>query len=198
MKFKIYGVSRDSGKEVELVLEADTKEAAEKAAYELNILVYVQKTQAVVEHEIKAATPVVRREEEQSNQVQNAQSPQQLSSQQSLPTLNVNVKSNSNSLGIASIILGILAFLICWIPFVGVISILLGGIGAILGIIGLVLSMKRSGSGIGYPIAGLAINGLSIGVALLITGALASAFDDINNQTTHKSSQGSIKPDMTA
>ena len=49
MKFKIYGVSRDSGKDVELVLEADNKEAAEKAAYELNILVYVQKTQEVQE-----------------------------------------------------------------------------------------------------------------------------------------------------
>jgi len=49
IKFKIYGVSRESGKDVEIVLEGDTKEAAEKAAYELNILVYVQKTQEVQE-----------------------------------------------------------------------------------------------------------------------------------------------------
>ena len=47
MKFKIYGVSRESGNDVEIVLEGDTKEAAEKTAYELNILVYVQKTQEV-------------------------------------------------------------------------------------------------------------------------------------------------------
>ena len=49
MKFKIYGVSRESGKDVEIVLEGDTKEAAEKSAYELNILVYAKKTQKVSE-----------------------------------------------------------------------------------------------------------------------------------------------------
>ncbi len=49
MKYKIYGVSKESGKDVEIVLEGDTKEAAEKSAYDLNILVYVQKTQIVSE-----------------------------------------------------------------------------------------------------------------------------------------------------
>ena len=182
MKFKIYGVSRESGKDVEIVLEGDTKEAAEKAAYELNILVYVQKTQEVVEHEIKAAAPVVRREEaRQDDQLQSAQSPQQHHSQQPLPTLNVNVKSNSNSLGIASIVLGVVALLICWIPFVGLISAAFAGVGLVLSLVGLGLSIKRGGQGIGYPIAGIALNGLPLAVVLLITSAFVTAFSAVND-----------------
>ena len=182
MKFKIYGVSRDSGKDVELVLEADNKEAAEKAAYDLNILVYVQKTQEVVEHEIKAAAPVVRREEaRQGDQLQSAQSPQQHHSQQPLPTLNVNVKSNSNSLGIAAIILGVVALFICWIPFVGLISLAFAGVGLVLSLVGLGLSIKRGGQGIGYPIAGIVLNGLPLAIVLLITSAFVTAFSHLND-----------------
>ena len=48
-----------------------------------------------------------------------------------VPTVQVNVAQPSkaaNSLGIASVILGILAFLICWIPLIGLLGVPLSGL----------------------------------------------------------------------
>lgn len=75
--------------------------------------------------------------------------------------VNVNNKSASNSLGIASIILGILTFFVCWLPPA---AFSLGGLGMLLGIAGLVMSVVRKGTGIGYAIAGTAVS--TVGVVL--------------------------------
>jgi len=60
----------------------------------------------------------------------------------------------SQSLGIGSIILGILGLSTFCMPIV---SIPLVGIGLVLGIVGIVMSASRKTSGIGYPITGTAI-----------------------------------------
>ena len=59
-------------------------------------------------------------------------------------------------MGIAAVILGILAFLICWIPLVGLLGLPLSGLGLLLGIAGIVLAALRKGSGLGFQIAGAA------------------------------------------
>ena len=81
--------------------------------------------------------------------------------------VNVQNSNVSNSLGIASLILGILSFLICWIPFVG---FCLSGLGLLLGIGGLVMALTRKGTGIGYAIAGTAVSALGVlmGVIFLV------------------------------
>jgi len=84
----------------------------------------------------------------------------------------------SNSLGIASVVLGAIAFAICWIPFLGLLGVPLGGLGAILGTIGLVASLRRSGSGIGFPIAGTAISVLALIVCTLVTAVFSRAVLD--------------------
>jgi hypothetical protein len=94
----------------------------------------------------------------------------------------VNVQQPSkaaHSLGIASTVLGILAFLICWIPFVGVLGMPLSGLGLLLGVIGIILAVVRRGSGIGFSIAGSAICGLALLVAFTVTSAIVKAVDSV-------------------
>lgn len=81
------------------------------------------------------------------------------------PVMNIATPRRGNSLGIASIILGVLAFLICWIPLVNIVSLPLSGLGLLLGVIGLIVAMTRGGSSIGLPIAGSAVSLLALVVA---------------------------------
>lgn len=109
--------------------------------------------------------------------------------------VNVQNSNVSNSLGIASLILGILSFLICWIPFIG---FGLSGLGLLLGIGGLVMALTRNGTGIGYAIAGTAVSALGVlmGVIFLValqgmaTGLEEAAKQmerDLNKQQTQAS-----------
>lgn len=81
----------------------------------------------------------------------------------------------TNSLGVGSIVLGILAFLICWIPVVGLIGLPLSLLGVVLAGVGCVMAAMRGGTGVGYPIAGMAVSGLAAAVTLTITFVLGSA-----------------------
>ena len=81
----------------------------------------------------------------------------------------------SHSLGIAAVILGILAFLICWIPLIGLLGLPLSGLGLLLGIGGIVLASLRKGSGLGFPIAGSAICALAMFVTISMTYAFGKA-----------------------
>lgn len=88
--------------------------------------------------------------------------------------VHVEIKRRGNSLGMVSLILGILAFVICWIPLLGVLGVPLSGLGVVLGGIGLVIALARKGASIGFPIAGLAMCGLALTIALTVTGAVVS------------------------
>jgi len=83
--------------------------------------------------------------------------------------VNVQQSKASHSLGIASLVLGILSLFVCWLPFIGT---SLAGLGFLLGASGLVMAVLRKGTGIGYSIAGTAVSG----VALLIGGIWTVAF----------------------
>jgi hypothetical protein len=92
------------------------------------------------------------------------------------PVIHVNAPaSHGNSLGIASMVLGILAFLICWIPVLNLLGLPLSGLGLLLGIIGIIIAATRRGSGIGFPIAGTAISAVALVVVLWMYFALAQA-----------------------
>lgn len=109
--------------------------------------------------------------------------------------------TRSNSLGIASLILGILAFLICWIPFVAIVSIPLSGLGLLLGIIGIVLAVTRSGYGVGFPIAGSSISALALVIALVMglgmfvatSGVLSDIADEM--EASPRDGTAEIAPD---
>jgi hypothetical protein len=113
----------------------------------------------------------------------------------------------SNSLGIASLVLGALAFSICWIPFLGVFGLPLSGLGAILGLVGFVAALRRAGRGIGFPIAGTAVSALALIVCVAITTAFSRAVVEtgksINEtrekaQATNQTVVGAKPPDAAA
>ena len=63
--------------------------------------------------------------------------------------------------------MGILAILVAWVPFCGVVVMPLAIVGIVLGIFGIV--MARSGrTGVGMPIAGTTL----CGIAILIQGRI--------------------------
>ena len=86
---------------------------------------------------------------------------------QPIPPTEVKVEvhpqpAKASSLGIGSIILGILALSVAWVPWFGLYASPLGVLGLILGVIGFLVAMWRSGSGIGFAIAGSAISALAL------------------------------------
>lgn len=92
-------------------------------------------------------------------------------------TVNVKLPRRGASLGIAACILGVLAFLICWVPLIGLVGVPLSALGLILGIIGLLVAVFRKGVGIGFAIAGSAICGLALFVAIGSTVATGKALE---------------------
>lgn len=91
----------------------------------------------------------------------------------------VNVESNkaTNSLGIASLVVGVLSLFVCWIPLVG---FSLGGLGLVLGVCGIVVSLKRKGTGIGYSIAGAAVSTVGILLGVVFDVALLGMAEGLN------------------
>lgn len=83
-------------------------------------------------------------------------------------------QTRSNSLGISSLILGVVAFAICWIPLLGIAGIPLSALGFILGMAGLILSIRRKGYGIGFSVAGSGTCALALAVSILVTWAIVS------------------------
>jgi hypothetical protein len=94
------------------------------------------------------------------------------------PQVNVHLPQRASSLGITSLILGVVAFCFCWIPFIGMLTIPVSLLGVIFGSMGIVIAGRRQWSGIGFPIAGLVMGlfALVIGLApIVIIGAIAHA-----------------------
>ncbi|NJO89199.1 MAG: hypothetical protein HC831_09775 [Chloroflexia bacterium] len=67
-------------------------------------------------------------------------------------------------LGIAGLIIGIIALLVSFIPFFGMLSIYIGGLALLLSIIGLILAVSKKASK-GLIIAALIISALATGIA---------------------------------
>ncbi len=73
--------------------------------------------------------------------------------------------------------LGIFSFFVCWIPFIG---FGLSGLGLLLGIGGLVMSVTRKGTGIGFAIAGTAVSGIGVLLGIVIIVALQGLAEGLN------------------
>ena len=77
-------------------------------------------------------------------------------------------------MGIAGMILGILAMIFLWIPFVGgVIALLMVAVGLPLSGAGL-RSARRNGAGAGMAIAGIVLNVVALAIILVAVAACGS------------------------
>jgi|GEM_PF-1646086 len=98
-------------------------------------------------------------------------------------TANVQVVMNNppqskgvNGLGVAGVIFGILAALICWIPLVNLLALPLIFVGGLLAIVGVLVALTGKKSGVGWPIAGVSLNAFAFAVLLfmnLVVGGVA-------------------------
>jgi len=94
-------------------------------------------------------------------------------------------------MGVASLILGILALIVAWIPCVGVYALGFSVLGLILGAVGMVKS-KKSGQGKGVSIAGFVCNVVATAVAVfwcIVIGGAAAASDEIGKELDKSTSE---------
>lgn len=170
--YKIYGANAATGEDTVIKVQAETADEAEAIASHRRVMV-----SRVVEVE-DAEEAVVRSD---PPQVATHETPTvQPGHDSRAPTLNVNMPKRSSSLGIVSLILGIVALFLCWIPFVGMISIPIAGLGVLLAVVAFIVALVRQGGGIGWPIGGglVAVIALLVGISqVAVIGGAAEAFN---------------------
>jgi DNA-directed RNA polymerase subunit RPC12/RpoP len=110
--------------------------------------------------------------------------------------VSVEIKRGVNPLGIASLILGIIACLFCWIPFLGLFVIPLAAIGLLLALLGLIMASANKKTGFVFPISGGIVCLLSIIIALVMTGGFAVLIQKAN--TDAKSDEAKVRSKSSA
>ena len=85
-------------------------------------------------------------------------------------------------MGVASLILGILALIVAWVPCVGIYALLFSVIGLILGAVG-ISAAKKSGKGKGLSVAGLVCNVIATAIALIWFFLIAKAADEVSSSS---------------
>jgi len=98
--------------------------------------------------------------------------------QAALQNVNVEIKRGASPMGIAALVLGILACLTCWIPVIGLLSIPLSLIGLLLGFIGIIMAAVSKKTGFAFPISGGLVCVIAIFIAISSTGGCAKAVSD--------------------
>src|ERR1035437_9752845 len=82
--------------------------------------------------------------------------------------VSVEIKRGASPLGIASLVLGIVACVFCWIPFRGLFIIPISAIGFLLAIAGIVMAGVSKKTGFAFPISGLVVCVLSVFIAFAV------------------------------
>ena len=132
--------------------------------------------------------------------------PRPVAQQPTQVMVNVKGPKATSGLGIAALVLGILACLTCWIPFVGMLSIPLSVLGILFGGIGFLVSLVGRRSGVGMPIAGLIVCVVAVVIAVVSTGGTSAAISDAMREADRKrsathqevvSSPGTTSPPVT-
>jgi len=93
-----------------------------------------------------------------------------------LQNVSVEIKRGVSPFGIASLVLGVIACIFCWIPLLGLLVIPLAFIGLLLAIVGLIMAGVSKKTGFAFPVSGLIVCLLSGFIAVAITGSVAAAF----------------------
>jgi hypothetical protein len=109
--------------------------------------------------------------------------------------VNVEIKRGANPLGIASLVLGIVACVFCWIPFLGLLAIPISAIGFLLAIAGIIMAAVSKKTGFAFPISGLLVCVLSMFIAFAVTGSLATIIQQAvteGKQTNQKWSKSDV------
>lgn len=91
-----------------------------------------------------------------------------------VPTQNVQVVVNqidrkaANGLGVAGVIIGVVAIGLGWIPVVGLLAFPLVIIGGLLSFIGLLVAHSSKRSGISWPLTGMGLNAFALTLVIVV------------------------------
>jgi hypothetical protein len=106
--------------------------------------------------------------------------------------------TGSLTMGIASVVVGVLALLVGWIPFLGLLAIPAAIIGILLSGIGVVLALVKRGKGIGLPLLGGMICIAALLLPILSTGGASAAVSQSLAETSARSSSPAGTPNPIA
>ncbi len=109
----------------------------------------------------------------------------------SVPRGEIEIRRGVSPLGIVSLVMGICACLVSWIPLLGMIAWPLGIIGLILAAIGIIVSLcDRGKTSMSFPIAGAITCIIAMIIAYSVTDAAVNAIDKaVNPQKTASASK---------
>ena len=96
------------------------------------------------------------------------------------PTYVTQTKSVSG-LGIAALVLGLIACLGCWIPMCGILSLPFAILGALFGVIGIIIAKLNKKADVGLPIAGTIVCVTAASIAIVVAGATVSAIEETSS-----------------
>ena len=203
MKWEVKGVNRDTGKNVKATIEADNEESATRRANRAGIMVEsiraidpADSVAGVVQSSIP--TPQIQRAPQQVTAV--AVPPHQsvaMPAQQINLTMNATRGSGTSGLGIAALVIGIIACLGSWIPLIGLLTIPISVIGLILATIGFIISLTGRKSSVGMPVAGAISCILAIIVAFTVTAGTGVAIGSAMNESLKQAENNTLKSDLT-
>lgn len=170
MQWEVTGADRKSGEERIIIIEAETEDSARRRANRRGLLVADARPLdpedsgihrgAIAARAVAHAAPAV------------APPPPGVYIQ------NVQNARGISGFGVAALVLGIMAVIICWIPFIGLLGVPLAAIGLLLALIGVVVSLAGRRSSVGMPVAGGVVSMLAIVIAFGMTGAAATSISE--------------------
>lgn len=101
-------------------------------------------------------------------------------------------------LAITALVLGIVAILGSWIPFLSILSILIGSIGLVFGVIAIILAVSGKAAGKVMAIVGTALAALAIIFGFISTSAGVAAVDDVINEIEESAAEDIAGTDSPA
>jgi membrane associated rhomboid family serine protease len=93
--------------------------------------------------------------------------------------VNVGAARPAGGLGIASLVMGILACLTAWIPLLGMIALPVAALGLLFGLLGAMISLIGRRSAAGLALAGVVICIAAIALQVAVTSAATRAGMDL-------------------
>ena len=107
-------------------------------------------------------------------------------------TVTVTTKNTpALTMGIIAIVLGVMAMLVAWLPFLGLLAIPVAAIGLLLAFIGVILAAVRKFNGLAMPLLGGVICGIAVVISISSTGSTSLAITEVmeESSTTRKAAQ---------
>lgn len=97
-----------------------------------------------------------------------------------------------SGLGIAALVLGLIACLGCWIPMFGIFSLPFAILGTFFGVIGIIIAKRKKRSYVGLPMAGTIVSVTAAFIVIAVTGLIASSIEKSRDTLSSPKVEGTV------